>query len=68
MAQQMANPAKQNPMAMGMGGMGGMQQPQQQKQIFKPQIDNLELISHHFALNDCPKHALNRLKYVLGEK
>ena len=64
MAQMAPNPAQQNPM------MAGMQpnQQNQPKNIFKTQIESIELIEHQFALADCPKHALNRLKHVLGEK
>jgi hypothetical protein len=74
MSQAGPNPAQQNPMGMGgMMGMGmGMNQPaqgqQESKQIFKSQIESLQLVHHHFALNDCPKHALTRLKRVLSEK
>ena len=61
------NPAQQNPMAMGMGMGMGQQNQQESKQIFKSQMESLALIHHKFALNDCPQHALARLKHTLKE-
>lgn len=37
-----------NPMAQSGGLMGAANQGKEQKQIFKPQIDGLELINHKF--------------------
>ena len=59
-----------NPMAQG-GGMMGMgaaaNQGKEQKQIFKTQIDGLELVNHSFIFLRSNKDALNRLKEFLSK-
>ena len=65
-----------NQMAAGMNPMNSMGQPgglmgaaagqgKEQKQIFKPQIDGLQLISHNFIFRNSNKDALMRLKEFL---
>lgn len=54
-----------------MGGPGMMgpnmmnqtaNQNQPQKDIFKPQIEALELVNHKFAFDESPKYAITKLK------
>lgn len=56
-----------NPMAQTGGMMGAANQGKEKKQIFKPQVDGLELISHKFVFESSKKEALNRLKSYLSE-
>ena len=56
-----------NPMAQSGGLMGAAQQGTERKQIFKPQIDGLELISHQFIFSRSNKVALSRLNDFLAE-
>ena len=56
-----------NPMSQAGGLMGAANQGKEQKQIFKPQIDGLELISHDFIFNNSNRDALNRLNEFLSE-
>ena len=59
------NPMAQQGGLMGMAAGGG--QGQERRQIFKPQIDGLELISHNFVFNKSNRDALNRLNDFLAE-
>ena len=58
-----------NPMnQMQQGGlMGAANQGKEQKQIFKPQIDGLDLVKHSFAFENSNKDALNKLNAFLAE-
>jgi ER membrane protein complex subunit 3 len=56
-----------NPMAQQGGMMGAANQSSERKQIFKPQIDGLELISHNFIFAKSNRDALNRLNDFLSE-
>jgi hypothetical protein len=56
-----------NPMAQQGGMMGAANQGKEKKQIFKPQVDGLELISHKFIFENSKKEALTRLKSYLSE-
>ena len=56
-----------NPMAQQGGLMGAAQGGAEKKDIFKPQIDGLELISHNFVFSKSNKDALNRLNDFLKE-
>lgn len=60
-----------NPMmGPGMMGPGMMSQPNQnqaQKDIFKPQIESLELVNHKFAFDESHKYAINKLKSLRGK-
>lgn len=54
-----------NPMAQQGGLMGAANQGKEQKQIFKPQIDTLDLVHHSFIFERSNRDALNRLKDFL---
>ena len=56
-----------NPMAQQGGLMGAANQGKEQKQIFKPQIDGLELISHSFVFAKSNRDAVTRLSAFLSE-
>ena len=56
-----------NPMAQQGGLMGAAQQGQMKKNIFKAQIDGLELISHNFIFGKSNRDALTRLNDFLNE-
>ena len=56
-----------NPMSQPGGIMGAANQGKEQKQIFKPQIDGLELISHNFVFSKSNKDAINRLNDYLTQ-
>lgn len=52
-------------MGPGMMNPGMMNQPNQnqpQKDIFKPQIEALELVNHKFAFEQSHKYAINKLR------
>jgi hypothetical protein len=61
----MGNPMMGNPMMNPMMNQPG--QNQAQKDIFKPQIEALELVNHKFALEESPKMATLKLKSFLAE-
>ena len=56
-----------NPMAQQGGLMGAASQGGERKNIFKPQIDGLDLISHKFIFSKFNKDALLRLTQFLEE-
>ena len=56
-----------NPMAQQGGLMGAAQQGQQRRNIFKAQIDGLELIGHKFVFEKSNRDALVRLNDLLSE-
>ena len=56
-----------NPMAQSGGMMGAANQSTERKQIFKPQVDGLELISHSFVFTKSNRDALKRLNSYLNE-
>ena len=62
----MGNPMMGNPMMNPMMNQTGQNQPQ--KDIFKPQIEALQLVNHKFAFEDSPKMAVLKLKSFLAEK
>lgn len=49
------------------GMMGAGNQGKQQKQIFKPQVDGLDLINHKFIFENSKRDALVRLNDYLSE-
>lgn len=55
-----------NPMNQAGGLMGAANQGKEKKQIFKPQVDGLELINHKFVFENSKKDALNRLNAYLS--
>ena len=59
--------AGMNPMAQSGGLMGAAQGGSERRQIFKAQIDGLELISHHFVFGKSNRDALARLNDCLNE-
>ena len=56
-----------NPMAQQGGLMGAAQQGQERRNIFKAQIDGLELINHNFVFGKSNRDALARLNDFLAE-
>jgi hypothetical protein len=62
-----ANPMMMNPM-MGMNPQQADPN-QQAKDMFKAQIENLSLVSHQFAFENCKKSASERLsQFIAGNE
>jgi len=59
--------AGMNPMAQSGGLMGAASGSQERRQIFKAQIDGLELINHNFVFGKSNREALSRLNDFLHE-